>query len=55
MGITVKEEKDVRPALERAQEIDDRTVLIDFHHDPSEHVYPMISPGTSVHDMKLQP
>ncbi|MCZ6556773.1 MAG: biosynthetic-type acetolactate synthase large subunit [SAR324 cluster bacterium] len=55
VGITVKEEKDVRPALERAQEIDDRTVLIDFHHDPSEHVYPMISPGTSVHDMKLQP
>ena len=55
VGITVKEEKDVRPALDRAQEIDDRTVLIDFHHDPSEHVYPMISPGTSVHDMKLQP
>ena len=55
VGITVKEEKDVRPALEKAREINDRTVLIDFHHDPSEHVYPMIAPGTSVHDMRLQP
>ena len=55
VGITVREEKDVRPALERAREIDDRTVLIDFHHDPSEHVYPMIASGTSVDEMKLQP
>ena len=55
VGITVKEEKDVRPALERAREINDRTVLIDFHHDPSEHVYPMIASGTSVDEMRLQP
>ena len=54
-AFTVKEEKDVRPALEKAREINDRTVLIDFQHDPSEHIYPMIAPGTSVDEMKLQP
>jgi acetolactate synthase-1/2/3 large subunit len=55
VGITVKEPKDVRPALEEARRINDRTVLIDFHHDPREHVYPMIASGSSVSEMKLQP
>jgi len=55
VGITVKEAKDVRPALEKAKEIKDRTVLIDFQHDPNEHIYPMIPSGTSVDEMKLQP
>ena len=45
----------MRPALERAKEIDDRTVLIDFQHDPMEHVYPMIASGLSVDEMQLQP
>ena len=55
VGITVTEEKDVRPALEKAREITDRTVLIDFQHDPDEHVYPMIASGKSVEEMVLQP
>ncbi|MEE8397083.1 MAG: thiamine pyrophosphate-dependent enzyme, partial [bacterium] len=55
LGLTVKEPKDVRPALEEARAENDRTVLIDFHHDPREHVYPMIASGGSVDDMKLQP
>ena len=55
VGITVTEEKDVRPALEKAREINDRTVLIDFQHDPDEHVYPMIASGKSVEEMVLQP
>jgi acetolactate synthase-1/2/3 large subunit len=55
VGITVTKPEEVRPALERAREIDDRTVLIDFQHDPSEHVYPMIPSGLSVQEMRLQP
>ncbi|MCH8841523.1 MAG: biosynthetic-type acetolactate synthase large subunit [SAR324 cluster bacterium] len=55
VGITVTKTEEVRPALERAQEIDDRTVLIDFQHDPAEHVYPMIPSGLSVDEMRLQP
>jgi acetolactate synthase-1/2/3 large subunit len=55
VGITVTKPEEVRPALERAREIDDRTVLIDFQHDPAEHVYPMIPSGQSVEEMRLQP
>jgi acetolactate synthase-1/2/3 large subunit len=55
VGITVTKPEQVRPALERAREIDDRTVLIDFQHDPAEHVYPMIPSGQSVEEMRLQP
>jgi acetolactate synthase-1/2/3 large subunit len=55
VGITVKKPEDVRPALELAQKTNDRTVLIDFQHDPDEHVYPMIPGGLSVHEMRLQP
>ncbi len=55
VGMTVKTPGEVRPALEKAREIDDRTVLIDFQHDPAEHVYPMIPSGQSVDEMRLQP
>jgi acetolactate synthase-1/2/3 large subunit len=55
VGLTVKTPEEVRPALEKAREINDRTVLIDFHNDPAEHVYPMIASGSSVHEMRLQP
>ncbi|HUJ76835.1 MAG TPA: biosynthetic-type acetolactate synthase large subunit, partial [bacterium] len=55
VGITVTTPEEVRPALERARSINDRTVLIDFQHDPNEHVYPMIASGQSVHEMRLQP
>ena len=55
VGITVTEPEEVRPALEKAREINDRTVLIDFQHDPAEHVYPMIPSGQSVNEMRLQP
>jgi acetolactate synthase I/II/III large subunit len=54
-GITVTKPEQVRPAMERAREINDRTVLIDFQHDPNEHVYPMIPSGLSVQEMRLQP
>jgi len=55
VGITVTKPEEVRPALEKAREINDRTVLIDFQHDPKEHVYPMIPSGQSVNEMRLQP
>ncbi|MCH8882253.1 MAG: biosynthetic-type acetolactate synthase large subunit [SAR324 cluster bacterium] len=55
VGMTVTDPEEVRPALEKAREIDDRTVLIDFQHDPMEHVYPMIPSGLSADEMQLQP
>jgi acetolactate synthase-1/2/3 large subunit len=55
VGITVETEKEVRPAIKKAREVKDRTVVIDFRHDPDEHVYPMIPSGQTVKDMVLQP
>jgi acetolactate synthase-1/2/3 large subunit len=55
LGMTVTKPEQVRPALEKARAINDRTVLIDFQHDPAEHVYPMIASGQSVDEMVLQP
>ncbi|MDH4247387.1 MAG: biosynthetic-type acetolactate synthase large subunit [Deltaproteobacteria bacterium] len=55
LGITVTKTQEIRPALEKARETNDRTVLIDFRVDPSEHVYPMIPSGLSVDEMRLQP
>jgi len=55
VGITVRTPEEVRPALVKARQTADRTVLIDFQHDPDEHVYPMIPSGLSVQEMRLQP
>ncbi|MDH4225572.1 MAG: biosynthetic-type acetolactate synthase large subunit [Deltaproteobacteria bacterium] len=55
VGIRVNTPEEVRPALEKARNIQDRTVLIDFQVDPDEHVYPMIPAGQSVDEMRLYP
>ncbi|MDH4120707.1 MAG: biosynthetic-type acetolactate synthase large subunit [Deltaproteobacteria bacterium] len=54
-GIKITDPAQVVPALEKARQINDRTVLLDFHVDPNEHVYPMIPGGQSVAEMRLQP
>jgi acetolactate synthase-1/2/3 large subunit len=46
-GIKVTEKEEVRPALERAISIDN-TVLIDFHIEPEENVFPMVPAGEAI-------
>jgi len=53
-GFTVKEKADVVPAIEQALAIDG-PVLIDFHIDQEENVYPMVSPGSPVDEMIRRP
>ncbi len=53
-GITVKEPEEVRPALERAMEIDDRPVFVDFHVFQEANVMPMIPAGKSVDDLIME-
>ena len=43
------------PAIEKANQIDDRPVVIDFRVDPSEKVYPMVPAGTSNDDVIVHP
>lgn len=54
VGIRVENPDDVRPALERAFAMKDRTVFIDILTDRTENVYPMIEAGKAHHDMKLR-
>lgn len=51
VGIMVDRMDQVRPALERAMQIDDGPVLIDFHTDPEENVFPMVPTGRGIHQM----
>ena len=51
VGFLVTETDQVRPTLERAMEIDDRPVLMDFRTAPEENVFPMIPAGRTFEDM----
>ncbi len=53
MRITAPAE--VRPAIEKANEINDRPVVIEFRVDPEENVYPMVPAGASNDDIVLSP
>ncbi|MBS1213723.1 MAG: acetolactate synthase isozyme (large subunit) protein, partial [Proteobacteria bacterium] len=55
VGIRIDKPADVRPALEEAFRLKDRTVFMDFLTDPTENVYPMIEAGKAHHDMRLAP
>jgi len=50
LGIRVEKPEDVPSAIERAI-AQDQPVVIDFHVDPEENVYPMVPPGGAIHDM----
>jgi acetolactate synthase-1/2/3 large subunit len=45
----------VQPAIDKANEIDDRPVVIDFRTDSREKVYPMVPAGGSNDDIILDP
>ncbi|QJD29595.1 acetolactate synthase 3 large subunit [Methylococcus geothermalis] len=55
VGMRIEKPADVRPALEEALKLKDRTVFMDFLTDPTENVYPMIESGKAHHDMRLAP
>ena len=54
IGIRIDKPEQVRPALEQAFAIKDRTVFLDVMTDRTENVYPMIEAGKGHHDMKLR-
>jgi acetolactate synthase-1/2/3 large subunit len=43
------------PTIEKANEIDDRPVVVDFQVDYREKVYPMVPAGGSNDDIILDP
>ncbi|MEQ1622418.1 MAG: acetolactate synthase 3 large subunit [Methylococcales bacterium] len=54
VGIRIDKPEEVRPALEKAFALKDRTVFLDIITDRTENVYPMIEAGKGHHDMKLR-
>lgn len=54
VGIRIDKPEEVRPALESAFNMKDRTVFLDIMTDRTENVYPMIEAGKGHHDMKLR-
>jgi acetolactate synthase-1/2/3 large subunit len=55
VGLRAETPEDVVPTIEKANEIDDRPVVIDFRTDYREKVYPMVAAGTSNDDIILGP
>lgn len=47
-GIRVTKPQEVVPALEKAMEINDRPVFIDFQVVPEENVFPMVPPASPI-------
>ena len=55
VGFRVESPDEVGPAVEKANSIDDRPVVIDFRVDWTEKVYPMVAAGTSNDQVILGP
>jgi acetolactate synthase-1/2/3 large subunit len=55
VGLRVEHPEEVVPAIEKANEIDDRPVVVEFRVDYKEKVYPMVAAGTSNDDVILGP
>jgi acetolactate synthase-1/2/3 large subunit len=55
VGMRVEDPDEVLPAIEKANEIDDRPVVIDFRTDSAEKVFPMVPAGASNSDIVVDP
>ncbi|PIE34476.1 MAG: acetolactate synthase, large subunit, biosynthetic type [Ilumatobacter coccineus] len=55
VGIRVEAPEEVAPAIARANEINDRTVVIEFRTDPRENVFPMVPPGATNDELLVHP
>jgi acetolactate synthase-1/2/3 large subunit len=55
VGMRVDTAEDIVPTIEKANEVDDRPVVIDFRTDYREKVYPMVPAGASNDDIILGP
>src|SRR5882762_2648698 len=55
VGMRVEDPEEVLPAIEKANAIDDRPVVIDFRTDAREKVYPMVPSGLSNSEIVVDP
>jgi acetolactate synthase-1/2/3 large subunit len=55
VGIRVEAPEEVQPAIDKANQIDDRPVVVEFRVDAREKVFPMVPAGMSNDDLVLHP
>jgi acetolactate synthase-1/2/3 large subunit len=55
VGIRVESPEEVAPAIEKANSINDRCVVVEFRTDASENVFPMVPAGKSNDDVIVHP
>lgn len=55
VGIRVESPEEVDPAIEKANEIDDRPVVVEFRTDDREKVFPMVPGGRANDDILVPP
>ncbi|MGB7051111.1 MAG: thiamine pyrophosphate-dependent enzyme [Acidimicrobiales bacterium] len=55
IGIRVESTEEVAPAIDKANDVDDRPVVIDFRVDAFEKVFPMVPAGASNDDIVVDP
>jgi len=55
VGMRVTSPEEVAPAIDKANQIDDRPVVIDVRTDSMEQVYPMVPAGASNDDIVVHP
>jgi acetolactate synthase-1/2/3 large subunit len=55
VAIRVESPEEVAPAIEKANSINDRTVVIEFRTDSDEKVFPMVPAGQSNDDLLVHP
>src|SRR3954470_15433 len=53
VGIRVDSPEEVQPAIDKANSVDDRPVVVDFRVDAREKVFPMVPAGASNDDLVL--
>jgi acetolactate synthase-1/2/3 large subunit len=55
VGIRVDSPEEVEPAIEKANSINDRTVVVEFRTDSDEKVFPMVPAGMGNDDLLVHP
>jgi acetolactate synthase-1/2/3 large subunit len=55
VGFRVESPEEVQPTIDKANEIDDRPVVIEFRTDQAEKVFPMVAAGQSNDDIIVGP
>jgi acetolactate synthase-1/2/3 large subunit len=55
VGIRVESPEEVATAIDKANSIDDRPVVVDFRVDAFEKVFPMVAAGASNDEIVVDP